>query len=280
MPRLIINADDLGINMQRTHGIFQAFEFGMVRSASLLSNCSDSLTAARHARERGLTCGLHLNFTEGYPISKPQDIGTLLNAQGQFYAFETLTRLFTENEVDPVHIEREARAQLEWIQEHYGQPSHIDGHHHIHVYPQVTPVIIPILERYGIGCVRLPLEEPLPPFGYNVPEERMERVVKNNALAREAKVLFDAHGLIYTDHFRGATMVGNASMKNLRHVLSRLPEGTCEFMCHPGSQVTIGDAFSLDPQRQTELAMLLHEELPGLLKERKIEVITYFDLLG
>jgi hypothetical protein len=51
-------------------------------------------------------------------------------------------------------------------------------------------------------------------------------------------------------------------------------------MCHPGSQVTIGDAFSLDPQRQTELAMLLHEELPGLLKERKIEAITYFDLLG
>lgn len=280
MPRLIINADDLGVNPQRSHGIFQAFEFGVVRSASLLPNFPDSNTAARHARERDLACGLHLNFTDGYPLSQPGDIPSLLNAQGQFYAPETFFRLLRENAVDPVHIERETRAQCEWILEHYGLPTHLDGHHHIHIEPQITPVIIPVLERYSISCVRLPLEEPLPPFGYNVEEARLARIAARNAIAKAAQVLFDAHGLLYTQHFRGATLVGNSSMKNLRHVLTRLPEGTCELMTHPGSQMAFGDEFSIDPQRQTELAMLLHEELPGLLRDRKIELITYRELLG
>jgi len=35
MRRLIINADDLGCNPQRSHGIFQCMEFGVVTSATM-----------------------------------------------------------------------------------------------------------------------------------------------------------------------------------------------------------------------------------------------------
>jgi predicted glycoside hydrolase/deacetylase ChbG (UPF0249 family) len=68
------------------------------------------------------------------------------------------------------------------------------------------------------------------------------------------------------------------SKKNLRHILNRLPEGTTELMVHPGSMASYGTPFDLDPQRQTELNMLMEPEVPALLAELKIELISFADL--
>lgn len=279
MKRLIINADDLGINPQRTHGIFVCAEEGVVTNCSLLPNFADSNTAAKHARERNVDCGLHLNFTDGGPLSKQSDIETLLTPDGFFLGKETLRRVLSENAVDRTHMEREARAQVEWCLDQYGSPTHLDGHHHIHIHPSVVPVLLPILERYGIGLVRIPAENPLPPFGYNVSEEQLEKTRNLTLQAEEARGLYAAHGIRSTDHFRGATLVGNSSLKNLRHVLNKLPEGTTELMVHPGAPLPYGLPFDIDPQRQTELRMLLDETIPELIRSLKIELISYRDLL-
>jgi chitin disaccharide deacetylase len=90
--------------------------------------------------------------------------------------------------------------------------------------------------------------------------------------------MYKAHGLETTDHFRGLTLAGNASLKNLRHIIGRLPEGTTELMVHPGSPISYGTPFDLDPQRQTELRMLLDESIPTALKEREIGLCSFADL--
>lgn len=279
MKRLIINADDLGINAQRTHGIFLCAEQGIVSSCSLLPNFADSNTAGRHARERDIDCGLHLNFTEGAPLSTQADISTLLTPDGLFLGKDALRRLLGEGSVDRTHMEREARAQVEWMLDIYGAPTHVDGHHHVHILPAVVPALLPVLDRYGIGLVRIPSELPLPPFGYNVSEEQLEKIRRIGAQAEQARTLYAAHGIRSTDHFRGATLVGNSSLKNLRHVLNKLPEGTTELMVHPGAPLPYGMPFDIDPQRQTELRMLLDETIPELIKSLKIELISFRDLL-
>ncbi len=279
MRRLIINADDLGINSARSHGIFQTMEFGVVSNASLICSGSDADRAARHARERNVPTGLHLNLTDGWPISDPAHIESLLESTGDFRNCDSQKRLLAEGQIDPVHMEREIRAQVEWLLDHYGQPTHVDGHDHIHIHPAVTPLLIPILDRYGIGLVRLPIEDPLPPFGYIISPEQLAATQKLADEARKAQTLFAANGIRSPDHFRGATLLGNCSQKNLRHILARLPEGTTELMVHPGSMASTGSPFDLDPQRQTELQMLLNPDLPALLSERKIERISYRDLL-
>ncbi len=279
MRRLIINADDLGVNAPRSHGIFQCFEFGVVTSATLICNGSDADRAAKHAREKKLPTGLHLNLTDGTPISKPKDVASLLQSTaGEFRRRELQKRSLGLGEIDPLHIEREIRAQIEWFLDHHGQPTHVDGHHKIHIHPAITPLLIPILDRYGIGMVRIPAEDPLPPFGYVISDEQLAAAKASAVEAREAQTLFAAHGIRSTNHFRGQTLVGNASQKNLRHILTRLPEGTTELMVHPGSMTPIGSPFDLDPQRQTELQMLTNPEVPGLLKERKIELISFADM--
>ncbi len=278
MKQLIINADDLGMNPQRSHGIFQAFEFGVVSSASIIPNMSHSDQAAKHAREREVPCGLHLNLTEGTPVSDRAHVESLLEGNGEFRDRQQQRRMLAEGAVDPTHIEREIRAQIEWFLDAHGQPTHVDGHHHIHIHPLIAPLLVDILDRYGILHVRIPAEHPLPPFGYIVSDEQIERAKKITAEAEEARKLFTANGLTGTDHFRGLSLIGNASAKNLRHNLNRLPEGSTELMVHPSSHITVGTEFDLDPQRQTELLMLLNPELPGFIKERGIQLCSWADI--
>jgi len=278
MKRLIISADDLGVNPQRSHGIFQAHEFGVLTNASILPNMEDSDRAAKHAREKHLPSGLHLNLTEGYPLSKKEDVPSLLDLSGVFLDRAHFRVAVQKGKVVREHLEREIRAQIEWFFDSHGAPTHVDGHHHIHVEEMVANALIPQLDRYGIRFVRIPREDPLPPFGYDVPEEQLARTAELNARAMAAWDLYSANGIGTTEHFRGLTLVGNASLKNLRHNIVRLPDGTTELMTHPGSMTAYGTPFDLDPQRQTELNMLLDPTIPELLRDRKVELISYADL--
>lgn len=279
MPsRLIINADDLGVNPQRTHGIFQCWEFGVVTSVSMFANMTDSQDAAKRAKEKGVSAGLHLNLTDEYPISKKDDVSTLVDANGCFFDAPRLRQLLSEGAVKSEHLEREIRAQVEWVFDVYGQPTHVNGHMSVNVLPAVIDALIPIMERYGIRFTRIPCELPLPPHGYEITDAELATARKINEESTIAREMYGAHGIHSTDHFRGQTLLGNASLKNLRHNLSRLEEGTTELRVHPGSQSVYGTPFDLDPQRQTELRMLLDESIPAMLKEKKIELINWSDL--
>ncbi len=275
---LIINADDLGVNTQRTHGIFQCFEFGIVTSATLLPNATDSDRAGKQAREKKLPTGLHLNLTEEYPLSKAEGIESLLEGNGMFLVGDRMRKALDQGEVKKEHLEREIRAQMEWFFDTVGAPTHVDSHHHIHTHPMVAAALIPALERYGIRFVRIPLEEPLPPFGYIISDEQIEKVRRINDAANIARDMYGAYGIATSDHFRGLTLAGNAALKNLRHILGRLPEGVTELMVHPGSACTYGTPFDLDPQRQTELRMLTDVSIAEELCERGIKLGTYGDL--
>jgi len=276
--RLIINADDLGVNAQRSHGILECCEFGVVSSVSAFATMTDSQAAVRRARERGVSVGLHLNLTDEYPLSKRDDIATLTDPNGCFFEPPRFRQLISEGAIKSEHIEREIRAQIEWMFDVYGQPTHVNGHMSVNLLPSVMDALIPIMERYGIRSTRIPCELPLPPHGYEISDAQMAATHQLNALALAARETYTAHGIVSTDHFRGETLLGNASLKNLRHILSRIPEGTTELRVHPGSQTVYGTPFDLDPQRQTELRMLLDETIPAMLKEKKIELISWGDL--
>ncbi len=279
MPsRLIINADDLGVNPQRSHGIFQCIEFGVVTSASVFATMADSQDAAKRAREKGISAGLHLNLTDDYPLSKKEDIVSLVDANGRFFEKPRFLELLDEGVINKEDLEREIRAQVEWMFDVYGMPTHINGHAMIHLHARVIDALIPIMNRYGIRFTRINDEQPLPPFGYEIPATQLEHVRVTGELARHARAIYEANDIHSTDHFRGLTLHGNASLKNLRHILSRLPEGTTELMVHPGSQTVYGTPFDLDPQRQTELRMLLDETIPVMLAEKKIELINWADM--
>ncbi len=275
--KLIISAGDLGITSQRSHGIFQCFEHGVVTTAGLIANGNHSDLAARHARERGLPIGLHFNLTEGSALTRAADIGTLLTTDGYFLGRETFERTLAEGGIDAMQVERELRSQIEWCLQHYGLPTHVDSHHQIHVQPFIAKLLVPILDRYDISFIRIP-SEPVSPFGFEIPEQRKEQIRSVSVMAERARTLFAAHGFKFNDHFRGMALLGHASQRNLRHIIGKLPEGVTELMVHPGSANPSGDSFERDPQRLTELNMLLNPDTAQELAERKIELCSYAEL--
>ena len=141
----------------------------------------------------------------------------------------------------------------------------------------IAPLLVALLDRYAIAFTRMPAE-PLPPYGFEITEQQTKKVEAISAEAKRSAELFVAHGIRFPDHFRGLCLAGNASQRNLRHTIGRLSEGTTELMVHPGSPNPDGDPFDRDPQRQTELNMLLNPEVPSELAERKIALVSFADL--
>lgn len=65
----VINCDDFGWTEPRDRGILSLFQKGLISSTTVLINGPHILEALSSAKALNLPMGLHLNLTEGLPIS-------------------------------------------------------------------------------------------------------------------------------------------------------------------------------------------------------------------
>jgi chitin disaccharide deacetylase len=136
--RLIVNADDWGRDPQTTDRILECVVHKALSSASAMVFMEDSERAAAMARERGIDCGLHLNFTA--PFSAPGTPLALLKRQHRLSVFLRRHR-YAQVVFHPSlagSFKYVVAAQLEEFERLYGTgPSRIDGHHHMHLCSNV-----------------------------------------------------------------------------------------------------------------------------------------------
>lgn len=58
-----------------------------------------------------------------------------------------------------IQVKQEIQTQLDWFIDVVGSlPTHIDGHQHIHVIPQVCDILAALMKNYGINWTRIPVE--------------------------------------------------------------------------------------------------------------------------
>jgi chitin disaccharide deacetylase len=131
---LIINADDFGRNRCATDRILECYRRGTVTATSFMVFMEDSERAAGLAKQTGIDTGLHLNFTEPFtqsPLASPlkeqhERIVRYLRAKRYHWLLyhPALRGAFASV----------FRAQWEEYARLFGaRPSHIDGHHHMHL---------------------------------------------------------------------------------------------------------------------------------------------------
>ncbi|OQA34041.1 MAG: hypothetical protein BWY57_00784 [Betaproteobacteria bacterium ADurb.Bin341] len=262
--QLIINADDLGICPERDAGIFKLFEQNAISSATLLVNGENAGTAARQAIDLGLPLGLHLNLTEG-----PAPMRSSLNdGQGRLRGKKGLWAALARKALSADDLTAAIRAQFDRFIALTGElPSHVDGHHHIHVAPQIAALLAPIMAKeYGIYCIRIPCERTLlrdkAPSADEDFEAAFQRQVAHSA--ESARAIFAAEGLYSTDAFLGQTFMGRHLQADA--VATALAGAqTCgqrgvwvELMVHPGIPATdpARGAFCRSPDRAHEMAVL------------------------
>ncbi len=278
--RLIVNADDYGRSPGVSRGILQAHREGIVTSTTVMINQPDvetQLAEALACPELGI--GLHLVFSAWRPVLPPEEIPSLVNSDGRFLSQHDLWA--RAEEISPAHVRAEFRAQLERFDGLAGrQPDHLDCHHFVHLYPPFFQEYADLAAEY-----RLPLRVPFPPeadferAAATLPylEEFPIDLVRGMIVTNSA--LLQARQLAHPDHFI-STFFGTEALTltHLFDLLSTLPEGTSELMCHPGWDDAGLASSTYRGERETELKLLTDPSVRVRVAELGIE-LARFDVL-
>lgn len=160
MIKLIINADDFGLDENRTKAILDGFDRGIVTHTTALATMpyfEKAVKMIRAARYLG-HMGFHFNLTEGRALTEAmRNCRFFCDSDGNFTAafYNVLKyRLRFPSAVRSV-VEAEARAQMQCFRDFGGISNHMDSHHHVHTFVSVARILMPIAAEYGFTSFRL-----------------------------------------------------------------------------------------------------------------------------
>jgi predicted glycoside hydrolase/deacetylase ChbG (UPF0249 family) len=278
MKRLIVNADDLGADVARNEGIFEAIRSGVVTSASILPNgpaLDHALEGIRSGGFEEVSFGIHLNLTEGRPLA--EGLSCLTGPDGNFLGKAAAHRLLLKTGDMPLQAElgREAALQIERLLDAGISITHIDGHQHVHIFPSALPTVAETARDHGIRRMRIP-DETVPSGDQTLPADLLEEARRFGSLGREARKILAGTGIVSSDHFRGLLLKGRLSVETLLAELGQLPDGLTELMVHPG-RVPAEDPFSAfsSPERERELEALLDPRFRLALDRAGVVLVSF-----
>ena len=131
---IIINADDWGRSRTDTDAALSCYKEGRITSVSAMVFMEDSVRAADLANDVGIDVGLHLNLDQQFTGENCD--GLLQQFHNRIRNFLTLNKyaLLFYNPALRKQFKYVYQAQIEEFLRLYGRPpSHIDGHHHMHL---------------------------------------------------------------------------------------------------------------------------------------------------
>ncbi len=289
MKRLIVNADDFGLAESVNRGIIVAHRDGILTSTSLLANGSAFDQAIALSRQYAqVSVGVHLNISQGKPVSPAARIPRLVNERGELHLspFRLWMRIL-RRKITLEEIRTEFRAQVLKVFDAGVTPTHLDGHLHVHILPQLSSIVIALAREFCIHAVRCPaenLEATLPVLwkiggASIVALERSAVAYAVSSVARRFGEQMRMAGLVCPDAFLGLAHTGFLDVKALRALLALVPNGTTELMCHPGYASAEVESFGgeLTRQRETELLALTAPEVKEMVGRLGIRWTNFRD---
>ncbi|WP_165465561.1 chitin disaccharide deacetylase [Enterobacter cloacae] len=144
---LIVNADDFGLSKGQNYGIIEACRRGVVTSTTALINGEAVEHAAQLSRELPeLGVGMHFVLTLGLPLSPMPG----LTREGQLGKW--IWEMAEQDALPLDEIARELDCQFNRFVDVFGrEPTHIDSHHHVHMIPQIFPLVAKFALRKGVA---------------------------------------------------------------------------------------------------------------------------------
>lgn len=261
MKHLIVNADDFGFTQDVNEGIVAAQRQGILTATTLMATGAAFDHAVRLALENpDLDVGCHLVLvgTPGYPATVSQLVQDLI-----------LRR---------IRVYDELAGQVRRIIAAGIRPTHLDTHKHTHLLPPVLDAVARISREFGIPWVRRPFDLPMSANGVTWHKRWTNRGI-GFFRPRFHRVL-EAYGCRTTDHFAGFQITGNYDAAELARLIRQLPDGSTEFMCHPGlcTDELRAAKTRLKESRQHELDALTSKEVRQALLEANVSLTSYREL--
>lgn len=156
MKKLIINADDFGLNTSVNNAIIELFEKGWINSTTLMANMPAFDEAINLAYENNIInkIGIHLTLTEGGPITNEISKRNLYNKDNSDIT-KFKRKLFFLSKQEKEVIYKELEAQIIKVKNAGIKITHIDTHLHTHEVWAITQLIFVLLRAYKIPTMRI-----------------------------------------------------------------------------------------------------------------------------
>lgn len=290
MRRLIINADDFGYTVGVNRAIVEAHTRGVVTSSTLMANGRAFADAVQKSRTvPQLSVGCHIVLIDGTPVLAAGRIASLTAARAEVPRFRDGLKWFAvralSGRLRSAEIESEVRAQIQKLQSAGIYVSHVDTHKHTHLFPSVLRPLLRAARECGVHAVRNP-------FGPRQPLKSGELLARPNLWTRHAEVRIfrtlankfreavTREGMATPDGTLGVEVTGTLDEKLFRSIAEIIPQGTWEFVCHPGynDEDLKSSKTRLRESRETELRVLTMPESREIFAQHEIELISYRDL--
>ena len=287
MRRLIVNADDFGFTSGVNRAIVKAHTDGVVTSATLMANGPSFCEVKELAKQLPkLSIGCHVVLIDGEPVLPPARVPSLTQS-GRFRdGLKTFAARAFTGQLDAAEIAAEATAQIRRVQAAGVCVSHFDTHKHTHIFPKVLRPLLLAAAECGVRALRNP-------FGPRLPLRLSELLKRPNLWTRwaEMRVLgalagrfqntVSRKGFVTPDGTLGIEVTGTLNEPLFTAIVTSVPEGTWEFVCHPGyNDNDLQSAKTrLRESREVELRVLTLPRAREILTQHGIELISYRDFL-
>lgn len=269
---VIFNADDLGQSETINRAIAQAFDEGVLTSASLMVGGFAWKSGVSLARLRPqLGVGLHLVVLQGRGVLSPSQVPSLLKPDGSFG--EQPFWIGLKYYFSPT-LQKSLKAEIEAQFQHFESTGlildHVNGHLHYHLHPTVFHLLIPLVVQYGRVAVRLPREDwkihrKIGGEASGFPLYIIFRLLVKRAISKLCSV-----GIPFADSVWGLLQTGRMKEDYVISLLHHLPQGIHEIYFHPDTQ----------GEGKGELEALLSQRIKEVLQRKGIKLGRYREVFS
>lgn len=279
LKRLIINADDFGRHELINQAVEKGVTEGCLRSATLMPGGKAFESAVAVARRHeALGVGIHFTLVNGYPILPPQEIPSLVTAEGVFFDdYTVLVKNFLSGRVNLEEVRAELAAQLNKLEGAGLKLTHADSHQHMHTLPGIIDIVLALSKASGIKALRTP-RTPLFSGEFGGLGQLIGRLGLGS-LACLAAWKAERKGLATTEHFAGIVAGEAVSEAYLLDFIRQLQPGTTEVMMHPGldNRVLIPEC-AWEHDFEAELAAIVSPAVRELAVSEQVEITNFLAL--
>ena len=284
--RLIVNADDFGFTSGVNRAIVEAAAAGAITSTTLMAGSprfAEAVELAKQQPELGVGC--HVVLVDGEPVLPAAKLPTLAPG-GRFRdSLLRFARAVVRGEIDPMEIEAEAAAQMKKIAGAGLALTHFDTHKHAHLFPRVLAPVTRAAVACGVRALRNPFAPVRPlAFAHLARRPRLwKRYTEVRLLRKYLRNFRDTvtgMGLAAPDGCFGVLVTGALDQALFDAIAGSIPEGTWEFVCHPGydDDELRAARTRLKESRRRELDVLTSAQSRAALAAAGVELISFREL--
>ena len=222
--------------------------------------------------------GIHFTLANGNPILPPEEIPTLVTAEGTFHGdYIKFLKRYLSGKISLGEVRSELAAQLEKILNTGLTLTHFDSHQHLHHIPGIIEIVLELASAKNISAMRVANTKI-----FDGELDSLGKFVGRLGLGSLAKfAAHHAHKKNFTtpEHFAGIVAGESVSEKFLLKLIENLPDGTTEVMLHPGiDNKILQDFCQWEHDFEEELAAVTSPKILNLLAEKNISAINFSDL--